>query len=74
MKEETLKTSKGAYPGCLFLMMANNRYEPVKKILHKAFIVEKQQHPRNILVMKRFMANCSSAAASKPTRQQQQQV
>ena len=43
MKSEVLKTSTGAYLGCLFLMMANGRYTPVKKFLHESFLAEKQQ-------------------------------
>ena len=32
MRLEALKSSTGAYIGCLFLKMANGRYKPVKKI------------------------------------------
>ena len=42
MKAEALKSSAGAYLGCLFLMMADERYRPVKEFLHQAFLVEKQ--------------------------------
>ena len=41
MKSEAPKTSAGAYFGCLFLMMADGRYTPVKKFLHEAFLAEK---------------------------------
>ena len=47
MKSEAPKSSAGAYLGYLFLMMADGRYKPVKKFLHMAFLVEKQQYPRN---------------------------
>ena len=42
MKSEVLKTSVGAYLGCLFLVMANKRYKPVKQFLHEDFLAEKQ--------------------------------
>ena len=73
MKSEALKLSAGAYLGCLFLVMADGRYKPVKKFLHEAFLAEKQQYPCDILAMKRFMANFIGADAGKPQRQQQQQ-
>ena len=57
MKSEALKTSTGANLGCLFLMMANIRYKPVKKFLHEAFCAKKQQHPHGVLAVKRFMAD-----------------
>ena len=41
MKSEALKTSTGAYLGCLFLAMVNLRYKPIKKIPHEAFLAEK---------------------------------
>ena len=41
MKAEALKLSAGAYLGCLFLMMANERYKPAKKFLCEAFFAEK---------------------------------
>ena len=66
MKLEALKSSTGAYLGCLFLIMADGRYKPVKKFLHKAFLAEKQQYPRNMLAMKRFMANFIGTDAGKP--------
>ena len=37
-----LKSAKGAYLGCLFLMMSDERYKPMKKFLHKGFLAEKQ--------------------------------
>ena len=52
MKAKALKSSSGAYLGCLFLMMDNERYKPVRKFLHKAFLVEKQQYPHSVLAMK----------------------
>ena len=73
LKLEALKSSAGAYLACLFLMMADGRYKPVKKFLHEAFLAEKQQYPRNVLAMKRFMADFIGADAGKPQRQQQQQ-
>ena len=72
MQEEALKTSKGTYLGCLFFMMANKRYEPVKAFLHKGFLTEKQQYPHNVLAMKRFMVNFIDAAAGKPHSQQKE--
>jgi hypothetical protein len=41
MKGETIQSSSGAYLGGLFLMIAEERYKPLKKFLHKAFLVEK---------------------------------
>ena len=41
MKAEAVKSSAGAYLGCLFLMMADERYKPVKEFLHQAFLAEK---------------------------------
>ena len=74
MKTAALKSAKGAYLGCLFLMMANERYKPVKKFLHEGFLAEKQQYPRDVLAMKRSVADFIGAAAAKPKRQQQQQL
>ena len=73
MKSEALKSSTGAYLGCLFLVMADGRYKSVKKFLHEAFLTEKQQYPRNLLAMKRFMADFIGTGAGEPQRQQQQQ-
>ena len=73
MKPEALKSSAGAYPGCLFLMVADGRYKPVKKFLHEAFLAVKQQYPRDVLAVKRFMVDFIGADAGKPQRQQQQQ-
>ena len=44
MKSEAIKSSTGAYLGCIFLMMANGRYTSVKTFLHDAFLVVKQQY------------------------------
>jgi hypothetical protein len=41
MKSKALKSSAGAYLGCLFLMMADERYKLVNKFLHEAFLAEK---------------------------------
>ena len=73
MKIAALKSQKGAYLGCLYLMMADERYTPVKKLLHKGLLADKQQYPRDVLAMKRFMANIIGTAAAKPKGQQQQQ-
>ena len=73
MKAEALKLSVGAYLRCLFLMMANKRYTPVKMFLHEAFLVENQQYPCNVLAMKRFVANFIGVDAGKPKCPQQQQ-
>ena len=51
--------------------MADEQYKPVKKFLHKGFLAEKQQYPRDVLAMKRCMANFIDTAAAKPKRQQQ---
>ena len=74
MKTDALKSRKGAYLGCLFLMMANERYKPVKKFIHEGFLAEKQQYPRDVLAMKRFLADFICTATAKPKRQQQQQL
>ena len=37
---------KGAYLGCLCLMMADKRYELVNKVFHKGFLVENNNTPR----------------------------
>ena len=50
IKSEALKSSAGAYLACLFLMMANGRYKPVKKFLHEAFLAEKQQKHLEIIL------------------------
>ena len=47
-KEETRKTNRGAYLGCLLLIMANERYGSVKHFLHKEFLAENQQCPRDM--------------------------
>ena len=73
MKSEALKSSTGAYLGCLFLMMADERYTPVKKFLHETFLAEKQQYSRNVLAVKRVMAKFIGTDAGKPQRQQQHQ-
>ena len=63
---------KGTYLGCLFLMMADKRYKPVKKFLHEGFLAEKQQYPQDVLAMKRFMADFIGTAAAKPRNHPQQ--
>ena len=40
-KTAALKLVKGVYLGCLFLMMANERYKSVKKLLYKGLLAEK---------------------------------
>jgi hypothetical protein len=72
MKTEALKYSDGAYLGCLFLMMADERYKPVKEFLHQAFLAENQQYPRDTLTMKRFTADFIGATIDKPKQPQQQ--
>ena len=72
LKSEALKLSAGAYLTCLFLMMADGIYKPVKKFLHEAFLVEKQYYPRDVLAMKRFIADFIGADTGKPQRQQHQ--
>ena len=67
MKSEAMKSSTGAYLGCLFLIMADGRYTPVNKFLHEAFLAEKEQYPRSVLAMKRFMADFIGVDAGKPT-------
>ena len=42
MKANMVKSRSGAYLGCLFLVMVNVRYKPVRKFLHKDFLEEKQ--------------------------------
>ena len=66
MKAEVSKTSSMAYLGCLLLMMADKKYKPVRKFLHKDFLVEKQQYPHNVLAMKQFMADFIRSDAGKP--------
>ena len=73
MKSEAPKTSAGTSLGCLFLMMADTQYKPVKKFLHEAFLVEKQQYPCDMLAMKRFMVDFIGTDTGKPKRHQQQQ-
>ena len=73
IKEEMLKTRKGAYLGCPFLMMADKRYKPVKKLLHVGHLAEKQQYSHDVLSTKRFMADFIGTSAGKPKRQQQHQ-
>ena len=51
--------------------MSDEQYKPVKKFLHKSFLADKQQYPRDVLAMKRFMANFIGTAAAKPKSQQQ---
>ena len=40
-KIAALKSAKGAYHGCLFLMMADERCKPVKHFLHEGFLADK---------------------------------
>ena len=54
------------------LRMTDKRYEPVKKFFHEGFLVDKQQYPRDVLAMERFMTDFISTAATNPKRQQQQ--
>ena len=68
MKSEALKTSASAYLGCLVLVMANERYTLVKTFLHEVFLEEQQQYLREILALKRFMANFIWLDAGKPKR------
>ena len=56
-KTAALKSAKGAHLRCLFLLMSDERYKPVKKFLHVSFLAEKQQYPRDVLAMKRVMAD-----------------
>ena len=39
------KTVEGTYLGCLFCMIADEQYTPVKKFLHEGFLAEKEQYP-----------------------------
>ena len=70
MESGGLKTSTGAYLGCLFLTMANEQYEPVKRFLQEAFLAEKQQYSRNALAIKRVMVDFISTDTGKPKRLQ----
>ena len=45
----------------------------MKKFLHEAFLAKKQQYPRDVLAMKRFMADFIGADTDKPKCPQQQQ-
>ena len=38
MKAEARRSSAGAYFGCLFLMMADERHKPVKDFSHEAYL------------------------------------
>ena len=44
--------------------MADKRYKPVKKFLREGFLADKEQYPRDVLVMKRFVADFIDKAAS----------
>ena len=52
--------------------MTDEQYKPVKKFLHEGFLADKQQYPRDVLAMKKFMADFTGTAAAKPKRQHQQ--
>ena len=62
----------GACLGCLFLMMSDEPYKPVKKFLHEGFLAEKQQYPWEVLAMKRFVANFIGTAVAKIKNHPQQ--
>ena len=68
-KTEALKSSKGAYLGYLFLMMADDRYEPVNMFLHEGFLADRHQYPRDVLATKIFMANFIGTATAQLKRQ-----
>ena len=53
----------GSIPWLLFPKMDDGCYKQMKKFLHEAFLVEKQQHPRDVL---RFMANFIGTDTGKP--------
>ena len=50
--------------------MANKRYNSAKKFLHKGFLAEKQQYPRDVLATKRCIADFICPVAGKPKRHQ----
>ena len=58
LQTEALKTSKGAYLACLFLLMADERrFGGVKATLGDNFLLGKQEYPQDLLAAKRLLAD-----------------
>ena len=53
-----MKTSKGAYLACLFLLMADERrFGAVKATLGDNYLLGEQQYPQDLLAAKRLLAD-----------------
>ena len=62
LEAEAMKSSKGAYLACLFLLMADeDRYGRVKVALDDNYLLEKQEYPQDLLAAKRLLADFKGA-------------